>query len=118
MDAQLARRVAGDVRSVCRTASPSAATRWVAALATHLPECSRLRSLSPADRTWARAGARFRTPSGAVVSLPAAYTAGAREMYCRNVYLRTGLRMPAGGWVVDLGANHRLFRVWAAVTGG
>jgi FkbM family methyltransferase len=117
MDVQLARRAAGDVRSVCRSASPGAATRWVAALAAHLPECSRSRSLSPADRTWARAGARFRTPSGAVVSLPAGYTAGAREMYCRNVYLRTGLRMPAGGWVVDLGANSGLFTVWAAVSG-
>jgi FkbM family methyltransferase len=38
-------------------------------------------------------------------------------MYCRNVYLRTGLRMPANGWVVDLGANSGLFAVWAAVTG-
>ena len=78
MDVQLARRAAGDVRSVCRSASPGAATRWVAALAAHLPECTRSRSLSPADRTWARSGARFRTPSGAVVSLPAGYTAGAR----------------------------------------
>ena len=117
MDVQLARRAVGDVRSVCRSASPGAATRWVAALAAHLPECTRSRSLSPADRTWARSGARFRTPSGAVVSLPAGYTAGAREMYCRNVYLRTGLRMPAGGWVVDLGANSGLFTVWAAVNG-
>jgi FkbM family methyltransferase len=117
MDVQLARRAVGDVRSVCRNASPGSATRWVAALAAHLPECSRSRSLSPADRTWTRAGARFRTPSGAVVSLPPAYTAGAREMYCRNVYLRTGLQMPAGGWVVDLGANSGLFTVWAAVTG-
>src|ERR1035438_8951527 len=117
MDVQLARRAVGDVRSVCRSASPGAATRWVTALAAHLPECSRSRSLSPADRAWARAGARFRTPSGAVVSLPAAYTAGAREMYCRNVYLRTGLRMPAEGWVVDLGANRGLFTVWAAVNG-
>jgi FkbM family methyltransferase len=117
MDVQLARRAAGDIRSVCRSASPGAAARWVAALTAHLPECSRSRSLSPADRTWAHAGARFRTPSGAVVSLPAAYTAGAREMYCRNVYLRTGLRMPAEGWVVDLGANSGLFTVWAAVNG-
>src|SRR5207248_1215487 len=49
--------------------------------------------------------------------LPAGYTAGAREMYCRNVYLRTGLTMPAGGWVVDLGANRGLFSVWAALAG-
>jgi FkbM family methyltransferase len=117
MNVKLARRAAGDVRSVCRNACPGSATRWIAALATHLPECSRSRSLRPADRTWTRSGARFRTPSGAVVSLPAAYTAGAREMYCRNVYLRTGLHMPATGWVVDLGANHGLFTVWAAVTG-
>jgi FkbM family methyltransferase len=42
---------------------------------------------------------------------------GAREMYCRNVYLRTGLTMPDDGWVVDLGANRGLFSVWAAVSG-
>jgi FkbM family methyltransferase len=38
-------------------------------------------------------------------------------MYCRNVYLRTGLTMPTKGWVVDLGANRGLFSIWAAVTG-
>jgi FkbM family methyltransferase len=38
-------------------------------------------------------------------------------MYCRNVYLRTGLVMPQSGWVIDLGANHGLFSVWAAVAG-
>jgi FkbM family methyltransferase len=117
MDTQLVRRTVGEVRSVWRNASPGAATRWVASLAAHLPECARSRSLVPADRTWAHRGARFRTPSGAAVSLPAAYTAGAREMYCRNVYLRTGLTMPTEGWVVDLGANNGLFAVWAAVTG-
>lgn len=117
MNVHLARRAAGDVRSVCRCASPSAATRWIASLVATLPECARSRSLSPADRTWAHTGARFRTPSGAVVLLPAAYTSGAREMYCRNVYLRTGLTMPTTGWVVDLGANSGLFSVWAAVSG-
>jgi FkbM family methyltransferase len=38
-------------------------------------------------------------------------------MYCRNVYLRTGLVMPSAGWVMDLGANCGLFSVWAALTG-
>jgi FkbM family methyltransferase len=38
-------------------------------------------------------------------------------MYCRNVYLRTGIAMPTEGWVVDLGANRGLFSIWAAVTG-
>jgi FkbM family methyltransferase len=38
-------------------------------------------------------------------------------MYCRNVYLRTGLVMPSDGWVLDLGANCGLFSVWAAATG-
>jgi FkbM family methyltransferase len=117
MDVRLARRAAGDVRSVCRCACPGAAARWVTSLAVHLPECARSHSLMPADRTWARTGARFRTSSGAIMSLPPAYTSGAREMYCRNVYLRTGLTMPASGWVVDLGANTGLFSVWAAVTG-
>jgi FkbM family methyltransferase len=117
MGAYVGRRAVSDVRSVCRSASPGAATRWVASLAARLPECARSRSFSPADRTWSRTGARFRTPSAAIVSLPAAYTAGAREMYCRNVYLRTGLTMPAEGWVVDLGANRGLFSVWAAATG-
>jgi len=110
-------RAAGDVLSVCRHARPAAAARWVTALVTHMPECTRYRSLRPADRSWEHAGAKFRTSTGAVVSLPAAYTSGAREMYCRNVYLRTGLVMPTVGWVVDLGANRGLFSVWAALTG-
>jgi FkbM family methyltransferase len=110
-------RAADDVRTVCQCARPAAAVRWMARLLTCLPECTRSRSLSPADRTWARTGARFKTASGAIVSLPASYTAGAREMYCRNVYLRSGLTIPSSGWVVDLGANRGLFSVWAGVTG-
>ena len=61
--------------------------------------------------------ARFQPQGGPVIALPGPYTAGAREMYCRNVYLRTGLVMPRSGWVVDLGANHGLFSVWAAMAG-
>jgi FkbM family methyltransferase len=38
-------------------------------------------------------------------------------MYCRNVYMRTGLVMPRTGWVLDLGANRGLFSVWAALAG-
>jgi FkbM family methyltransferase len=117
MQASIARRAVGDIISVCRSAYPAAAARWVTSLLTCLPECASARSLSPADRAWAHAGARFRTPTGAVISLPAAYTAGAREMYCRNVYFRTGLTMPAYGWIIDLGANSGLFSVWAALTG-
>jgi FkbM family methyltransferase len=117
MDTRAVRRAAGDVSAVCHGASPVAATKWVAGLVTRLPDCARSGSLLPADRAWERTGACFRTPSSAIVSLPPGYTAGAREMYCRNVYLRTGLTMPADGWVIDLGANHGLFSVWAAVTG-
>jgi FkbM family methyltransferase len=112
-----ARRAVTDIGAVCKAARPAAAARWLAALAGHSPECARRRSLSPADQVWARTGASFRTPGAAVVSLPSAYTAGAREMYCRNVYLRHGLTMPTSGWVVDLGANRGLFSVWAALTG-
>lgn len=117
MSAHPARRAAGDILSVCRTASPGAAGRWLAALVTHLPECASHRSLSPADQSWSRSGASFRTPTGVAVSLPPGYTAGAREMYCRNVYLRAGLMMPSCGWVVDLGANRGLFSIWAALNG-
>jgi FkbM family methyltransferase len=116
MSAQL-RRAWHDVRSVSRHAAPAAAARWGTGLLLHLPECARTRSLRPADQTWAAAGGTFRAPGGTLVRLPGAYTAGAREMYCRNVYLRTGLVMPSAGWVVDLGANCGLFTVWAARNG-
>ena len=112
-----ARRAAGDVVCVCRYARPASAARWLTSFAAHLAECRSTRSLVPADRIWARTGARFRAPDGTVITLPADYTAGAREMYCRNVYLRTGLVMPRTGWVVDLGANRGLFSVWAARAG-
>jgi FkbM family methyltransferase len=117
MSAQVMQRAWQDFQSVRRHASPATATRWSTGLIRHLPECARLRSLEPADRTWASAGGRFRTSTGAVIDLPGAYTAGAREMYCRDVYLRTGLVMPSRGWVVDLGANRGLFSVWVACNG-
>jgi hypothetical protein len=97
METRMARRAVDDVVSVCRSASPSSAARWLTSLMVRLPECAGSRSLRAADRTWARSGASFRTSTGAVVSLPAAYTPGAREMYCRNVYLRSGLTMPRSG---------------------
>ena len=112
-----ARRAIADIRSVCLRARPASAARWLTSFAVHLAECERTRSLVPADRIWARAGARFQLPGGAVISLPGSYTAGAREMYCRNVYLRTGFVMPRTGWVLDLGANRGLFSVWAALAG-
>lgn len=112
-----ARRAIADIRSVCQYARPASAARWLTSLATHLTECESTRSLAPADRIWARTGASFQPSAGAVISLPAAYTAGAREMYCRNVYLRTGFVMPRTGWVLDLGANNGLFSVWAALAG-
>jgi len=113
----MARRALGDLASVSRHARPASAARWLTSLAVHLAECRSTRSLVPADRAWARTGARFRPPDGPVISLPAAYTAGAREMYCRNVYLRAGFHIPRTGWVLDLGANRGLFSVWAALAG-
>ena len=107
-ETHIARRAIADIGSVCRYARPTSAARWLTSFAANLTECQSTRSLVPADRVWARTGARFRPPGGAVISLPAAYTAGAREMYCRNVYLRTGLVMPRTGWVLDLGANSGL----------
>jgi FkbM family methyltransferase len=117
MSARPVHQVLRDLTSVCQRTSLGTAARWTATLATRLPECAKNRSLRPADRSWELAGARFRTSTGAVVALPGAYTAGAREMYCRDVYLRTGLVMPSAGWVLDLGANCGLFSVWAALSG-
>jgi FkbM family methyltransferase len=114
---RIVRRAAADIWSVGRRARPVSAARWLTALAAHVPEVASTRSLVPADRIWARTGASFRPAGGAVISLPADYTAGAREMYCRNVYLRTGFAMPRTGWVLDLGANRGLFSVWAARAG-
>ncbi len=112
-----ARRAFQDLTSVCQRTSPATAARWAISLVTNLPECTKDRSLVPADRSWQVTGAKFRTSTGTIVALPGAYTAGAREMYCRNVYLRTGLTMPSEGWVIDLGANRGLFSVWAALNG-
>jgi FkbM family methyltransferase len=112
-----ARRAIADIRSVCQRACPASAARWLMSFATHMTECRSTRSLIPADQTWVRTGARFQPSRGVMISLPGDYTAGAREMYCRNVYLRTGLVMPRAGWVLDLGANRGLFSVWAALAG-
>jgi FkbM family methyltransferase len=117
MTAMAVRRVLGDIRAVCAVATHLAAAQWLLSLARHPFECIGHRSLIPADRAWDRLGAKFRMPNTTVISLPPSYTAGAREMYCRNVYLRTGLSMPVKGWVVDLGANRGLFSVWAALSG-
>jgi FkbM family methyltransferase len=117
MDSRVTRRAVGDIRAVCHSTSPVAATRWMTSLLMNLPECVRNRSLSPADRAWAHSGASFTAPDGSVIFLPASHSQGAREMYCMNVYLRSGLTMPPKGWVVDLEANRGLFSVWAAVAG-
>ncbi len=116
-EARTAGRAMDEILSVCRHARPVSAARWLVSCTANLTKCHSMRSLVPADRVWAHTGARFQPPGGAVISIPAAYTAGAREMYCRNVYLRTGLVMPRAGWVVDLGANRGLFSVWAALSG-
>jgi FkbM family methyltransferase len=111
------RRALGDASAVCRSTSLMSAVRWIAGLAVHLKRCAKTGSLTPADQAWLRKGASFNTAAGVSVTLPGAYTPGAREIYCRNVYLRTGITIPVGAWVVDLGANCGLFTTWAAVAG-
>jgi FkbM family methyltransferase len=110
------RRAGADLIRVARCASTVDALRWGGRLAVHAPEVARARSLRSADTAW-RNGATFRTPRGRWVHLPGDHTAGAREMYCRDVYLRSGLTIPDAGWVVDLGANRGLFTVMAAMDG-
>ena len=116
-NARMAHRAIADIRSVCRHASPASAARWLTSFAAHLTECGSTRSQALQTGSGRAQGARFKPPGGAVISLPGTYTAGAREMYCRNVYLRTGCVMPRTGWVLDLGANLGLFSVWAALAG-
>ena len=118
LDTRMARRGGADILAVSRHACPVTAARWITGLASRLPQCAQTRSLGPADRAWARSGGRFKTSTDDLVALPPRYTSGAREMYCRNVYLRTGLAMPTrADWAIDLGANVGLFSIWAAVSG-
>ena len=112
-----ATRLIREMLAVFRYATTRSALTWFFALLRSLPAVLRDQSLRTADAGWYRRGAGFRTPSGVRVTLPGPYTPGAREMYCRNVYLRTGLSMPTTGWVLDLGANRGLFSVWAACSG-
>ncbi len=72
-----------------------------------LPACMRSRSLGAVARHWASAEGHFWASPGADIFLPPGFTFGAREMYWRNVYLRTGLTMPTSGWVIDLGRPAR-----------
>jgi FkbM family methyltransferase len=111
------KRLRGDVTGVLRTADPASSARWLAGLALGAPTVLRTGQLTVADRVASRRAGRFRTSSGQVVLLPAGSFNGAREMYCRNVYLRTGLEIHEGTTVVDLGANRGLFAVRAAVMG-
>ncbi len=117
MQLSTATRLSRDALAVLRRADLGSALRWEWALLSSLPRCVKRSSLTPADEAWRPRGAEFRPSRGVRVRLPGPFTAGAREMYCRNVYLRTGLRMPTEGWVVDLGANRGLFSVWAACAG-
>lgn len=110
------RRMSAEVAGVIRHASRPDALRWLRALALNFPTILRTRSLRLADAAWSGGGV-FRPSNGVVVTLPAGFAAGAREMYCRDVYLRAGLTMPSSGWVIDLGANHGLFATWGAVSG-
>jgi hypothetical protein len=80
MRVQTISRAVADLRSVCGTACPADAARRLTSLATHVPACARSGSLSSADLAWGRNGTRFRTSTGAVISLPAAYTAGHMNM--------------------------------------
>ena len=118
MKAHLARRAFGDILSVSRHTSPVTAARWMTSLVCHLPECARSHLFRHQRIRAGRAPEPTSVPrQGVSDSLPAANTAGAREMFCRDVYLRAGLIMPRNGWVIDLGANCGLFSVWAACNG-
>jgi len=110
-------RLRQDVGGVARTVDPGTLARWVVGLAVKSPEIVRSGGLVAADRVVGDRVVRITVPSGQVALIPGRSFSAAREIYCRNVYLRRGLEVPAGGWVVDLGANQGMFSTLAAVMG-
>lgn len=111
------RRLRSDAADVARVADAKTAAHWFGAVLKVSPAVARQRSLVPADQAVKGSDSVFRLPSGRRVSLSGKYFSGAREMYCRNVYLRTGLTIEPGRYALDLGANAGLFSVMAAVEG-
>jgi FkbM family methyltransferase len=110
-------RLRQDVTGVARTVDPATLVRWLTGLVVKSPEIVRTGGLVAADAMVGSRTARITVPSGQVALIPGRSFSAAREIYCRNVYLRRGLEVPAGGWVVDLGANQGMFSTLCAVMG-
>ncbi len=110
-------RLRQDVAGVARTVDTATLGRWLAGLVVKSPEIIRTGGLVAADALVGDRVVRVTVPSGQVALIPGRSFSAAREIYCRNVYLRRDLEVPAGGWVVDLGANQGMFSTLAAVMG-
>ncbi len=110
-------RLRQDVTGVARTVDGVTLGRWLAGLVLRSPEIVRTGGLVAADAVVGDRITRLKVPSGQVALVPGRSFSAAREIYCRNVYLRRGLEVRAGGWVVDLGANQGMFSTLCAVMG-
>jgi FkbM family methyltransferase len=113
-------KILGDFTGLWRICSASVAMRWLCQVAINARDVIARRDLQPADAgmgpgpftvTLKRYGAKFCIFGPHAIS-------GIREMYVRDVYLRSGwLRIKDGDTVVDLGANMGNFTNLALAAG-
>jgi FkbM family methyltransferase len=114
---QATRKLLSNFRAIASVSGPPTALAFARAVALNLPVVVRTGNLAAADR--AMKGKRWPyTLQGVRVCLDGKHFAGAREMYCRQVYFPSAdFSLRANTWVVDLGANAGLFSLLAALAG-
>lgn len=110
-------RLTHNVRAVLGAADRTTALRFGAALLRNVTHVIASRSLRPVDEAMSGGAVAF-TVDGTKIILDGRDFAGAREMYCRKVYLsHPNVHLGTDGNVVDLGANVGLFTLLAALRG-
>ena len=104
-------------RAIARVSGTRTGLAFLRAVLLNLPEIMRSRNLVAADL--AMAGAQWPySLQGVRLELDGRFFAGAREMYCRQVYFPTpAFSLNRNTFVVDLGANAGLFSILAALAG-
>lgn len=107
-------KLSHNVSGVLRTVDRATCLQFLVGLAADAPRVLRQRNLAPVDRRMHGRSVTFRL-GDTRVTLDGDDFSGAREMYCRRVYLanpKVGLRK--GTTVIDLGSNVGLFTTLAA----
>lgn len=102
------RKLASDFLGLSRVCGTWLALRWLLSVVVNIPSIRDKRNLQPADDALGQGPFRVRHPAAKkpfLVTGPSALS-GIREMYARDVYLKSGtLEIKDGDVVVDLGAN-------------